>query len=69
MFEILSQFIMLNIMLYIVQSEISFIVEPGALVVPTKGGVWPKPENQIVQDEYFIIQPSIFRFQVCITCV
>ncbi|KAK4884746.1 hypothetical protein RN001_001017 [Aquatica leii] len=41
-----------------------YIVEPGPLVVATKGEVWPKPQEQTTEDKFYIVRPQIFKFKV-----
>ncbi|CAH0686312.1 unnamed protein product [Spodoptera exigua] len=38
------------------------IVNPGPQYPPTKGEVWPKPQQQIKQQTYFKLSPSVFKF-------
>ncbi|KAJ0176837.1 hypothetical protein K1T71_008016 [Dendrolimus kikuchii] len=40
------------------------IVEPGPQYPPTKGAVWPKPQQQITEDTYFIYNPADFNIKV-----
>lgn len=40
------------------------IVEPGPLYPPTKGEVWPKPQQQTTEDTYFIYNPTDFNIKV-----
>ncbi|CAB3236552.1 unnamed protein product [Arctia plantaginis] len=40
------------------------IVEPGPKYPPTKGEVWPKPQQQIKRDTYYKLRPLAFNFTV-----
>ncbi|CAG9813344.1 unnamed protein product [Phaedon cochleariae] len=42
----------------------SYIEKPGPRYVATKGEPWPKPQTQIKNDEYFVLRPQFFEFQV-----
>ncbi|XP_035437543.2 beta-hexosaminidase subunit beta [Spodoptera frugiperda] len=46
------------------QSESLTIVKlkPGQLYPPTEGEVWPKPQQQITEQTYFKLSPSVFKF-------
>ncbi|XP_015190676.1 PREDICTED: beta-hexosaminidase subunit beta-like [Polistes dominula] len=35
----------------------------GSWVLPTKGEIWPKPNQRVLQDEYFLLRPSAFEFR------
>lgn len=41
-----------------------YIVDPGPVVKASKGAVWPKPKYQIVNEQFSIIRPSVFNFEV-----
>lgn len=41
-----------------------YIEHPGPKVIATKGEVWPKPQVQEKSEDYKIIRPHIFNFQV-----
>ncbi|KAJ8720344.1 hypothetical protein PYW07_012387 [Mythimna separata] len=38
------------------------IVNPGPAFPPTKGEVWPKPQQQTKERTYFKLSPSVFKF-------
>ncbi|CAH1636777.1 unnamed protein product [Spodoptera littoralis] len=38
------------------------ISNPGPKYPPTKGEVWPKPQQQIKEQTYFKLSPSVFKF-------
>ncbi|XP_022826941.1 beta-hexosaminidase subunit beta-like [Spodoptera litura] len=38
------------------------ISKPGPQYPPTKGEVWPKPQQQIKEQTYFKLSPSVFKF-------
>ncbi|XP_047028609.1 beta-hexosaminidase subunit beta-like isoform X2 [Helicoverpa zea] len=38
------------------------LVNPGPAFPPTKGEVWPKPQQQIKELTYFRLSPSVFKF-------
>ncbi|GBP50511.1 hypothetical protein EVAR_25208_1 [Eumeta japonica] len=42
----------------------SWIVNPGPLYPATKGEVWPKPQQEEKGNNYFIFNPSEFKFNV-----
>ncbi|XP_030762521.1 beta-hexosaminidase subunit alpha-like isoform X2 [Sitophilus oryzae] len=39
-----------------------YIVNPGPLYVATKGEIWPKPQDQVKSEDYFVITPENFTF-------
>ncbi|XP_050293579.1 beta-hexosaminidase subunit alpha-like [Anthonomus grandis grandis] len=41
-----------------------YIVNPGPKYVATKGAVWPQPQNQIISDDFYIVTPRNFKFNV-----
>ncbi|XP_060535041.1 beta-hexosaminidase subunit alpha-like [Cylas formicarius] len=41
-----------------------YVVNPGPLVVATRGEVWPKPQSQNSSENYFILRPKQFQFKV-----
>lgn len=57
-----------NIVLLIL-SAVSFSytynILPGPSVKATKGEIWPKPLEQIKSNDYYILRPALFKFQVC----
>uniref|UniRef100_A0A2A4JYB6 beta-N-acetylhexosaminidase n=2 Tax=Heliothis virescens TaxID=7102 RepID=A0A2A4JYB6_HELVI len=38
------------------------VVNPGPAFPPTKGEVWPKPQQQVKEQTYFKLSPSVFKF-------
>ena len=38
---------------------------PGAWVTPSKGEVWPKPQFQLSQQEFFSLRSESFNLVVC----
>nr|ABB76924.1 beta-N-acetylglucoasminidase 1 [Spodoptera frugiperda] len=53
-------FIFNVVCIFLVDSFI--IVNPGPRYPPTKGEVWPKPQQQIKEQTYFKLSPSVFKF-------
>lgn len=60
---LLNGLLMISLNLVIV-SVSGYIVNPGPLVIATKGEPWPKPQNQTKSNGYFIVRPHLFSFQV-----
>lgn len=50
------------LLLQTVKSDL--IEEPGAKVKATQGGVWPKPQEQTLNDEKYFLNPYDFKFVV-----
>lgn len=63
-------FILLPIAIYahsssaIKKTPYSFVVNPGPLVPPTKGAVWPEPQTNFITENFFWIKPITFEFKV-----
>ena len=39
-------------------------LKPGPWVEMTKGSIWPKPAQQTLSDNYFLVDPQTFKFKV-----
>lgn len=42
----------------------SYYINPGPAFPPTKGEVWPKPQQQTKENTYYKLSPSVFKFTV-----
>jgi hexosaminidase len=42
----------------------SSAINPGPVVQATKGEVWPKPQQQEKSQDFFVIRPHTFSFEV-----
>ncbi|XP_055295128.1 beta-hexosaminidase subunit beta-like [Sitodiplosis mosellana] len=41
-----------------------YIVDPGPVVKATIGEIWPKPFQQTSSDDFFIVRPSLLKFEI-----
>lgn len=57
-------FLILGIAAYCIYQANGYIVEPGPVVIATKGEVWPKPFAQEKLDKYSILYKDSLQFQV-----
>lgn len=50
--------------LFLISVSECYIRDPGSTVIPTEGEIWPKPQVQDKSDEYLVVRPQYFNFQV-----
>lgn len=61
------QSILINLSILIVSD--AWIIDPGPQVIATKGGVWPKPQEQQTHQDYFVLSTEDFQFNVSVLFV
>lgn len=42
----------------------AYIVDPGPVVIATRGAVWPKPAKQNSTERFVLVRPSVLQFKV-----
>lgn len=47
-----------------VNGSIAYIVNPGPMVLATKGEIWPKPKAQTTGETFYTVRPKVLKFEV-----